>query len=333
MKSNQEYASLMNDGLLAAILGLGVVLSGTALLTALPRLGSMGKKVSEAFCRAPWLDAAMTWFIVVPLVAGPLVAGWLGLLAAIVGQLVGLLTWTALHELAHPAVRRGPRIVKVLNRTLGTWRNHAALWVMLPAVPLFRLIRVAQMTVYPALVALVKLPRYRTGEWVNVSRHKFDGLLGHDLIWCLYCDWMTGLWSLGSEMLRNIESLWCPIRFDSQKKCENCRIDFPDVAPASNKQPRKQRSRKQCRRDPRPRRLGRRRHRYRRPPHCWNGNTATPNTAAGSGTPTASPTSPSRADHWTKTKSPATRNDPSGKASVLPFSPRVTTSADAPFRR
>ena len=234
MKSNQGYASRMNDVLFTAILGLGVVLSGTALLTVLPRLGATGRKVSEAFCRAPWLDAAMTWFIVVPLAAGPAVAGWLGLLAAIVGQLVGLLTWTALHELAHPAVRRGPRIVKVLNRTLGTWRNHAALWVMLPAVPLFWLIRVAQMTVYPALVALVKLPRYRTGEWVNVSRHKFDGLVGHDLIWCLYCDWMTGLWSLGSEMLRNIESLWCPIRFDSQKKCENCRIDFPDIAPGSN---------------------------------------------------------------------------------------------------
>ncbi|MFW5681390.1 MAG: hypothetical protein ACOC1G_00140 [Phycisphaeraceae bacterium] len=223
----------MNDILLAFVLGLGVVLLGTAVLTALPRMGSVGRRMSDAFCRAPLLDAAMTWFIVVPIAAGPAVAGWLGLLAAIAGQLLGLMIWTGLHELAHPAVRRGPRIVKVLNRVLGTWRNHAALWVMLPAVPLFWLIRVAQMTVYPALVVIARLPRYRTGEWVNVSRHKFDGLVGHDLIWCLYCDWMTGLWSLGSEMLRNIESLWCPIRFDSQKKCENCRLDFPDVAGGS----------------------------------------------------------------------------------------------------
>ena len=220
----------MNEILLAAILGLGVVLLGTAMLTALPRLGAVGKRLSDAACRAPGLDALMTWFIVVPLLVGPAIAGGFGLLAAIAGQLVGLLIWTSLHELAHPAARRGPRIVKVLHRVVGTWRNHAALWVMLPAVPLFWLIRVAQMTVYPALVVLVGLPRYRTAEWVNVSRHKFDGLVGHDLIWCLYCDWMTGLWSLGSEMLRNIESLWCPIRFDSQKKCENCRIDFPDVA-------------------------------------------------------------------------------------------------------
>lgn len=50
-----------------------------------------------------------------------------------------------------------------------------------------------------------------------------------DRIWCLYCDWMTGVWSLGSEMLRNIESFWCPIRFRDDAKCENCKLDFPDV--------------------------------------------------------------------------------------------------------
>jgi len=30
-------------------------------------------------------------------------------------------------------------------------------------------------------------------------------------------------------MLRNVESFWCPIRFDHSKKCENCAIDFPDL--------------------------------------------------------------------------------------------------------
>src|SRR5262249_30687754 len=75
----------------------------------------------------------------------------------------------------------------------------------------------------------VRLPKYRQGDWVNVSRQKFRGLVGHDLIWCLYCDWMTGVWSLGSEMLRNVESFWCPIRFASGKKCANCAVDFPDV--------------------------------------------------------------------------------------------------------
>ena len=40
---------------------------------------------------------------------------------------------------------------------------------------------------------------------------------------------MTGVWSLGTEMLRNVESFWCPIRFYSDKKCANCQIDFPDI--------------------------------------------------------------------------------------------------------
>ena len=31
-------------------------------------------------------------------------------------------------------------------------------------------------------------------------------------------------------MLRNVESFWCPIRFYDGKKCENCQIDFPDIA-------------------------------------------------------------------------------------------------------
>jgi thiol-disulfide isomerase/thioredoxin len=62
-----------------------------------------------------------------------------------------------------------------------------------------------------------------------VSRQKFEGLVGQDLIWCLYCDWMTGVYSLGAEMLRNVESFWCPIRFYDDKKCENCKLDFPDI--------------------------------------------------------------------------------------------------------
>jgi hypothetical protein len=40
---------------------------------------------------------------------------------------------------------------------------------------------------------------------------------------------MTGVWSLGSEMLRNVESFWCPIKFASGAKCQNCKLDFPDV--------------------------------------------------------------------------------------------------------
>ena len=31
-------------------------------------------------------------------------------------------------------------------------------------------------------------------------------------------------------MLRNVKSFWCPIRFYDGKKCENCQLDFPDIA-------------------------------------------------------------------------------------------------------
>ncbi len=205
------------------------LLLGAGVLHLLPRLGRPGRAVSEALCRGLGLDLMITYFTVAPMIVGTCCFGWRGFLSAVAGQVVGLLIWTWLHELAHPAARKGPRIVHALNRSVGRWRNHTAVWVTALAVPLFWVVRVTEWVVYPPLTWLIKLPPYRSAEWVNVSRHKFDGLVGHDLIWCLYCDWMTGIWSLGSEMLRNIESFWCPIRFYSDKKCENCRIDFPDV--------------------------------------------------------------------------------------------------------
>lgn len=202
---------------------------GAGVLHLIPGLGQSGRRASEALCRAPALDWMITYFTVAPLILGPTVAGWTGLAGAIVGQVAGVLIWIGLHELAHPQARRGPRIIKVSNRVAGPWRNMAATWLTATVTPVFWLIRVAQVTLWPPMTWLVGLPRYRNAEWVNVSRHKFCGLVGHDLIWCLYCDWMTGVWSLGSEMLRNVESFWCPIRFDSAKKCTNCAIDFPDI--------------------------------------------------------------------------------------------------------
>jgi hypothetical protein len=209
---------------------LGAILLGAGVLHVLPRLGAPGRSLSAALCRAPLLDASITYFTVLPLIVGPIVAGWRGLGGAVVGQVAGVLVWTAVHEIIHREQTRGPRIVKVNNRIVGTFRNYTATWVTALATPAFWVVRVAELTVYPPLVWLVDLPRYNHAEWVNVSRQKFRGLVGHDLIWCLYCDWMTGVWSLGSEMLRNVESFWCPIRFDSSKKCANCATDFPDVA-------------------------------------------------------------------------------------------------------
>ncbi|CAG1007722.1 hypothetical protein PHYC_03469 [Phycisphaerales bacterium] len=219
----------MNTFLIAAGGTVGAMLLGAWALQLIARLGAPGRGVAEAFTRAPWLDLPITYFTVLPLIVGPVWGGWLGLAGAVAGQVVSVLVWCWLHELANLEAVRGPRIVRSLNRIVGRWRNHAAVWATGVVLPVFWIVRMAQIFIYPLLSLLIGLPRYKHGEWVSVSRHKFSGLVGHDLVWCLYCDWMTGVWSLGTEMLRNVESFWCPIRFYDGKKCENCKIDFPDI--------------------------------------------------------------------------------------------------------
>jgi hypothetical protein len=205
------------------------MLVGAGICHLVPKLGNTGKRVAESFCRAPGLDVVITYFTILPMVIGPIIGGWLGLLGGIAGQILGMVLWEAIHEQVHRDATRGPRIVKVINAKVGPLRNSMATWTTAVVTPLFWVIRVAEVCVYPILTALVRLPAYNDAEWVNVSRQKFQGLVGHDLIWCLYCDWMTGVWSLATEMLRIVESFWCPIRFASGKKCENCVIDFPDI--------------------------------------------------------------------------------------------------------
>jgi len=195
----------------------------------IPRMGEMGKRLSDACCRAPLLDVIVGYFTILPLIVGPLVAGWAGLLGAVLAQLATLLIWQTIHEAVHRDAVKGPRIIKVIHKKFGACRNLTALYITALVIPVFWLVRMAQVILYPNLVRLVHFPPYDAADWISVSRQKFSGLVGHDLIWCLYCDWMTGVWSLGTEMLRNVESFWCPIRFSCEKKCANCAIDFPDV--------------------------------------------------------------------------------------------------------
>jgi hypothetical protein len=219
--------------LYSALVALGWTLWATAIMT---NIGKFSKTLSAVFRRAPMLDllvAGTTWipWIVLGVMAENLADApwWAGAVGALAGQVVGLQLWCWGHELANREKVKGPRIVRYLNRRVGRVRNHAALWITTLAYPIFWAIRFGEILVYPLLVWTIRLPKYKQAEWVNVSRTKFDGLVGHDLIWCLYCDWMTGVYSLGAEMLRNIESFWCPIRFYDGKKCENCVIDFPDL--------------------------------------------------------------------------------------------------------
>ncbi len=214
------------------------LLAFAGLLHLMPRLGAPGKAFARLASHAPLLDLVVFVFTVLPQVVAIVLgsngrdAGWplaMALLAsAVLGQLAALLGWMLFHELAHRDAPK-PRIYTVLNRSVGPVRNTFAVWWTLWAVPVFALIRIAEFLVYPFLVWTIKFPRYKQKDWVNVTRHKFDGLVGMDRIWCLYCDWMTGVWSLGGEMLRNVETFWCPIRFASPEKCENCQHDYPDL--------------------------------------------------------------------------------------------------------
>ena len=219
---------MLTDLLLSCWITFGLLI-GAGLLHLIPRMGQAGERLSDACCRAPLLDVIVFYFTFLPLIVGPLIAGWPGLLSAVLAQLATLLTWQTIHEALHREATKGPRIIKVLNKKFGAVRNLTAVYITGFVIPIFWLIRMAQLILYPPIVRLVNFPAYNARDWISVSRQKFTGLVGHDLIWCLYCDWMTGVWSLGTEMLRNVESFWCPIRFSCDKKCANCAIDFPDV--------------------------------------------------------------------------------------------------------
>lgn len=206
-----------------------VILLGAGILHLIPLAGPVGKTAAEKFARAPLLDGVVAYFTLLPPIVAGIIAGWTGLIGAILGQVAGVYVWCFLHEIAHWSDSHGPRIVNEINDIVGRWQNHAALWVTAVALPAFWLVRLLEILIYPLLPRLINLPSYDHAEWINVSRQKFQGLVGHDLIWCLYCDWMTGVWSLGSEMLRNVESFWCPIKYGDVTKCERCRQDFPDI--------------------------------------------------------------------------------------------------------
>ena len=203
--------------------------AGIVVLHSLSRLGKLGKNISEFFCYAPGIDLALAYFMLLPIIVGSFVSGWAGVGVALLAEISVLWLWILAHEFAHRDVEQKGQIFRTLSSIKGKGRTHLAVWITALAIPVFWVVRFSEIIVYPPLTQLVGLPKYEVKDWVNVSRHKFEGLIGYDLVWCLYCDWMTGVWSLGTEMLRNVESFWCPIRFDNNKKCENCQLDFPDI--------------------------------------------------------------------------------------------------------
>ncbi|MEL7472542.1 MAG: hypothetical protein AAGK04_04430 [Planctomycetota bacterium] len=219
----------MHPALIAFLSSFGGVTALVGLLHLVPKLGAAGQALSRAACRAPLLDVVVFSLTVGPWISGSIIGGFAGFGAALGGQILALGVWCLAHEAAHPAARKSPRIVSALNRAVGRTRNHAGLWITAPAVPIFWGLRAGEIFLWPVLQRTMGFPKLKQSEWVNVTRHKFDGLVGHDRIWCLYCDWMTGVYSLAGEMLRHVESFWCPIRFLDPTKCSKCSVEFPDV--------------------------------------------------------------------------------------------------------
>jgi hypothetical protein len=188
--------------------------------------------ITDKIAQAPFLDLLVSLFTWLPWVAGWWMLGWRGVIASVIAQLVFLHAFCLIHRALRG--KKGRTLTdaqgKVLGPFLGPFRNQLCLMVQTPAILVFVQVRLAEIVIYPPIAWLGKLPTYNSSEWVNLSRHKYDGLIGYDLLWCWYCDWMTGIWSLGSEMLRNIESFWCPIQFQSPMKNQNASIDFPDLS-------------------------------------------------------------------------------------------------------
>lgn len=183
--------------------------------------------ITDRIAEAPALDFFISLFTWIPWLIGAGLGGWLGLGAAVFAQLLFLHAFCLVHRAYYG--KEGRTLTDAQSKVLGPIRNQLCLLVQTPAIFAFVAIRATELFLYPVIAWLGHLPTYKQSEWVNLSRHKYDGLIGYDLLWCWYCDWMTGLWCLGSEMLRNIESFWCPIQFRSPIKNRNASIDFPDV--------------------------------------------------------------------------------------------------------
>ena len=184
--------------------------------------------ISDKITRAPVLDVFISLFTWIPWATGAWLDGWPGVAAALVAQFFALHAVCLTDRLVRG--KKGRTHTDAQNKLLGPLRNQLALFATVPAAVVFVGVRAIEIFTYPLVAWLAKMPNYRHGDWVNLSRHKYDGLIGYDLLWCWYCDWMTGLWALGSEMLRNIESFWCPIRFHDDLKNNHALTDFPDVA-------------------------------------------------------------------------------------------------------
>jgi hypothetical protein len=208
---------LLTAGMLSALLVLTLLTCVARRIPWLSRPPAIDFLVA-LFTLIPWITGSFLGLLISHRATGALA----GLALTVLAQLIAL----ELFDLVHSRIRVPGHSRLKINPTLthlhGLLRNRLGLWITVPAVPGFLLIRFFQAFFYPPLVALLHFKPFRQSDYISVSRHKIENLVGADLVWCLYCDWMTGQWSLGTEMLNQVESFWCPLAFADRSKCEKC---------------------------------------------------------------------------------------------------------------
>ncbi len=210
------------------LLLIGASLGWFAFLTV--ALFTVGRKM-EFLARPPAVD-----FIVIGYTAGPWIAGgfagagihqyWLGALGGLTAvtfaQMIALELFDFIH--CRIAARRGIQSLRInhtIERRFGKFKNRFCLWLTVPSIPLFLYNRFGFLGFF-IFEKMLGFSHFKTSDYITVSRQKIQNLVGADLVWCLYCDWMTGGWTLTSEILNEVESFWCPLQFDDRTKCEKC---------------------------------------------------------------------------------------------------------------
>lgn len=136
--------------------------------------------ISEKIVRAPFLDILISVFTWIPWAVGFWLNGWIGVLSALFAQWLGIYVFCLMDRV----IRGKPAdtLTAAQGRVIGPFRNHLALLATTPATVAFVAVRLTEILVYPVVAWLAKLPTYKSSEWVNLSRHKYAGLIGPDLL-------------------------------------------------------------------------------------------------------------------------------------------------------
>ena len=124
-----------------------VILALATGLTLMGRLGPWGKGLAAALCHTPGLDLALIVLVWLPWLGGLAQAGWGGVLSALVGQVLATQVWVWGHQWVYRHQRPQLGINGYLSQRYGWWRNHLALWITALVLPVFFLIRAAQVQI------------------------------------------------------------------------------------------------------------------------------------------------------------------------------------------